>query len=375
MQLVWGKLPEGQVTIEVCARNSSRGGYGGSTVTLNHVGGAGGAAMENLPSDTELRVHVGWEGGRTVLDFKTLAAPQGERLGRFATVSDMHLGVEHWGVFKSMTDNKASIPAGVEERVRSSPSAFRCGQGAIEAANTWGASQILVKGDSANHQSASCFEELDELLDLFPTTPFHLIPGNHDVDTKHKVDVPASFGSQKTPLVRTHDSFDINGLRIIMIDSTVEGMGPGSVTRHKEAVVELASQSPTPVFLATHHHFQERKFPTYWPLGIPKGEASVFLDALGQANPNVIVTSGHTHRNRVRRHGNVVLTQVASTRDWPGVWAGYTVYEGGLVQTVRRITKPGAIHWHEYSKDAVGGLWRFWADGAMDQRSFCHRWI
>lgn len=362
------------MTLEVCASNASRAGYGGSTVTLDHVGGAGGAAIENLPSDTELRLRVSWERGQTILDFKTLVAPSGERLGRFATVSDMHLGVEHWGALKSMTDDKAHIPSGVEDKVRNSPSAFRCAQGAIEAAESWGASRILIKGDSANHQSTPCFKELDELLDLFPTTPFHLIPGNHDVDIKYEVEVPKTFGARKIPLVRTHDSIDIDGLRIILLDSTVEGMGPGSVARHQNAVIELASQTHSPVLLATHHHFQERRFPTYWPLGIPQAESSAFLDGLGQANQNVIVTSGHTHRNRVRRHGNVLLTQVASTRDWPGVWAGYTVYEGGLVQTVRRITKPGAIHWHEYSKDAVGGIWRFWADGPMNERSFSHLW-
>ena len=72
---------------------------------------------------------------------------------------------------------------------------------------------------------------------------------------------------------------------------------------------------------------------------------------MGGANPATLVTTGHTHRHRRRRHGPVVVTEVGSVKDHPGTWAGYLVYEGGIVQTVRRIMDPTALAWTERTRD------------------------
>ena len=90
--------------------------------------------------------------------------------------------------------------------------------------------------------------------------------------------------------------------------------------------------------------------------------------------PDVLVTSGHSHRNRARRAGPLVVTEVGSTKDYPGVWAGYAAYEGGIVQVVRRMTAPDTMEWIEYSRQAVGGAWRWYAPGGLDDRCFSHRW-
>ena len=42
-----------------------------------------------------------------------------------------------------------------------------------------------------------------------------------------------------------------------------------------------------------------------------------------------------------------MVTEVGSVKDHPGTWAGYLVYEGGIVQTVRRIMDPTALAWTE----------------------------
>lgn len=68
------------------------------------------------------------------------------------------------------------------------------------------------------------------------------------------------------------------------------------------------------------------------------------------------------------------MTEVASTKDFPGVWAGYTVYEGGLTQTVRRSLDPDAMRWTEYTRRAVGGVWGLWSVGTLADRCLVLDW-
>ena len=110
------------------------------------------------------------------------------------------------------------------------------------------------------------------------------------------------------------------------------------------------------------------------PVGVPPAEARQFLDALAAANPHTLVSSGHTHRHRRRHHGPVTITEVGSTKDFPGTWAGYDVHEGGIVQTVRRIADPSAIRWTDHTRRAAAGLWSRWAPGRLGDRCFTRTW-
>ena len=78
-----------------------------------------------------------------------------------------------------------------------------------------------------------------------------------------------------------------------------------------------------------------------------------------------MVTSGHTHRHRARRHGPLLVTEVGSPKDYPGTWAGYLVYEGGIVQTVRRVMAPEAIRWTQRTARMFGGAWGRWSPGRL----------
>jgi hypothetical protein len=163
-------------------------------------------------------------------------------------------------------------------------------------------------------------------------------------------------------------------VRIIAADSTVPGIGSGSVDRVSSQIVELATESTKPYLLAIHHHLQPFRVPTIYPVGVPTPGSTDLLDALVAGNPRGLITSGHTHRNRARRHGPLVTTEVGSTRDWPGVWAGYAVHQSGIRQVVRRAAAPVAIAWHEYSRNALFGWWGTWAAGRLRHRCFTHNW-
>ena len=354
IQLTWGDLPPGTVTAWA----------GDLHAAVDHQGGAGSLELWPLAPDTSYRIDVSWVGGRRQLVARTLAPPPGELLCRIATVSDLHLGAHRWGLSKTMVDRSDA----------KDPFPYRCARAAINEAVDWGAELLLVKGDAVHHQDADHFAQLGELFDSVPELPVLLVPGNHEVDGEGAAPIPAKVGDRGIPYVRSSTSVDLTGVRVIMADSTVAGRGVGTVERCRADVIELAALSTGPFLLGMHHQLHRFPFPTHYPFGVPAPESTGFLHELAEANPFGIVTSGHTHRNRTRSHGPLVVSEVASTRDWPGVWGGYAIHEGGIRQVVRRVVADDAIGWHEYSRRALVGIWEKWTVGRLSHRCFSHPW-
>lgn len=354
LQLAWGDLPAGEVSAW----------SGDVRAVVEHGGGPGALDLSHLRPDTDHRIDVVWEGGRCQLVARTVPRPPGELLCRIATVSDLHLGARRWGASKLMVDRS-------DHEV---PHAYRCAKAAVDEASAWGAELLVVKGDAAHHQVAEHFELVGELLDSIPELPVLLIPGNHEVDATTDEPLPAKVGRRGIPYLREAACVDLPGLRVIVGDTTIAGRGLGTLERAAADIVELAALATQPFFCGLHHQLQPYRFPIHYPIGVPAPASVAFLDALAAANPSGLVSSGHTHRNRTRHHGPLAVGEVASTRDWPGVWAGYAVHEGGIRQVIRRAAAPEAISWHEYSRRALFGLWGWWSVGPIDQRCFAHRW-
>jgi len=211
------------------------------------------------------------------------------------------------------------------------------------------------------------------LVDAFPELPMVAIPGNHDVDNGGGR-LPEHLGCRRVSMVHGVDHCDLPGLRVIVANSAIPNSGRGTVGSVAAAILDRAAESDRPILLLMHQQLQATRLPRYWPIGIPAPESTDFLDELDRLSQPVVVSSGHTHRNRIRRHGSVTLTEVASTKDWPGVWAGYDVFEGGLVQTVRRTSERSVLAWQEYSRRAVAGLWAHWSPGRLDDRCLSVVW-
>lgn len=353
VQLTWGRLPAGPVTATV----------GGVQTSIDHRGGPGSMDVHGLDPDSEVSIGLRWDGGETTLVTKTLERSLGEELFRFATISDLHLGARRWGAFNTITD-PSDHPV---------PHPYRCASAAIGEARDWGAELLIIKGDATQHECAADFAELGRLVDQFPDLAMLLIPGNHDVDGRDGT-IPLTVGDRGLAFTRKVDTLDVPGARVIVADTTMPGHGRGSLDRTATALLDRAATSDRPVFLALHHQLQATRLPRHWPVGISAPQSTRFLDKLDRLRQPAMVSSGHTHRNRSRVHGDVLLTEVASTKDWPGVWAGYAVHEGGIRQVVKRIKDPDAIAWTEFSRRAVGGLWAMWSPGLIEQRCVSNRW-
>ena len=61
-------------------------------------------------------------------------------------------------------------------------------------------------------------------------------------------------------------------------------------------------------------------------------------------------------------------------KDYPGVWAGYVVHEGGLRQVVRRVAPHDCLTWTEKTRHVMLGAWQAFAPGTLADRCFVHEW-
>jgi predicted phosphodiesterase len=368
IQVTWGLLPPGPIAARVSVGADpklARSPGEQRELSVDHNGGPGSLVIDGLPAGRSVSISLLWEGGSTELSTSTLRPPPGQQLCRFATISDLHLGSRRWGALKTMVDRSG----------RSVPFPFRCASAAVEEALAWGCELLIIKGDAANHELAEDFDQVGRLADLFPELPMLLIPGNHDVDNGGTT-IPLTVGRRALPYNRSTGHLDLPGVRVVVADTTVPGMGRGSLDRVAEPILDAVGDADDDraAFVALHHQLQESRIPRYWPRGVDHPSSVRFLDRLAGIGKPVTVSSGHTHRNRTRDHRGVLVTEVASTKDWPAVWAGYAIHEGGIRQVVRRIARPDAIEWAEYSRRAVAGLWASWSPGPVDQRCLSRVW-
>ena len=137
----------------------------------------------------------------------------------------------------------------------------------------------------------------------------------------------------------------------------------------------VASDADRPVYVFGHHHVwspdSARLGDTYF--GIDP-DASLGLVQTVAAHPSIRgYFAGHTHRNRVRHISisrDVPWVEVACVKDFPGAWAEYRVYEGGVLQVFHRISTPEALAWTERTRAMFGGMYFGYSFGDLGDRCF-----
>jgi 3',5'-cyclic-AMP phosphodiesterase len=291
--------------------------------------------------------------------FTTLASLGDQRPDRIATISDIHLGEPGFG-FLPRRQRLAGDHALV------------CLRAALAEIVAWQADVLVVKGDIAHEPDRATY---DLFADEIAATGLQVIilPGNHDGGNHRGASMVESLARVGHVLTEELTVVDLEHVRVIAASSLRRGNGLGRIGA-ADAVFAAASCAPSGVLLATHHQCNALPVPTYWPIGIPYHEARRFLGALAEANPRTLMTSGHTHRHRARRHGPLMITEVGSTKDYPGAWAGYLAGPDAIVQVVRRVADPEALRWTESTRSSVANVWGKWSAGHIDDRCFHHRW-
>ncbi|HTT88172.1 MAG TPA: metallophosphoesterase [Acidimicrobiales bacterium] len=334
-------------------------------------GGPGEAVIEGLAPATTYDIVASANGvpafvaGRV----RTLAPPPGRLLYKFATVSDLHIGEKVFGVFYRIHDASERTAKPCED-----PYPVRALQAAIDEAAAWGAELLVVKGDLTNTTSPAEVRDVGRLLAASPI-PVEAILGNHD--NNFGVDARAVLEKHGIAISWQPRAVDVPGLRLVLM-STASGnprLHRGELAPEmSRKIARLAGDSAGPAWVTLHHPYEKYPFRSVYPPGLPFDQGREFLNALVGAKRESFVTFGHRHRNRRYGYGPLVITEVGSTKDYPGVWAGYKVYEGGLVQVVRRTARHDVISWTEATRRAVNGQWRRWSPGRLDARCFTVDW-
>ncbi len=374
IQLVWARLATLNMTVEVGDRSFVVGEAPPSWYRLKWnrkpvgaTAGPGALTIDGLDPDTDYDVWLSGERfpRRLVARARTLSEPPGRLLARFATISDCHIGEYRLGPLGLLHDPRPRP----EDLL---PYPIRCARAAIREAEAWGAEILIVKGDLTRGAAAKEATDVAEVL-ATASIPVYATLGNHDV--KGSVDVGAVLSERGISAGREARAIDIAGVRLVLGHSPVPGLHSGRLeAEHMKDLVALAEAAPGPAILVLHHPPQRWPVNTYYPPAISWRDTSRLVSGLTTSGRAAVLLAGHTHRNRWYRVRGLPVAEVGSTKDYPGQWAGYSVYEGGVRQVVRRTAQPDVIAWTEMTKRAIGGMWGIWSPGSLADRCWTLEW-
>ncbi len=168
---------------------------------------------------------------------------------------------------------------------------------------------------------------------------------------------------------------DLAGLRVILAHTSVLTFGFGRIKSATDEICQLAAEADAPCLVVLHHNLQPLPFFYFWPYGDSADVGRPLHSAAGPGQPAYGRSPPATPTATGFGAGRGSPTaRSARTKDYPGVWASYEVFEGGLVQVNRRIEAPDCAEWLEYSRRCTGGAWGRWTPGRLDDRRFVARW-
>jgi hypothetical protein len=174
---------------------------------------------------------------------------------------------------------------------------------------------------------------------------------------------------------------DLPGVTVALLDTVVPGSDAGTVDHDQlDWLDTLAAEvdRDTPVLVMSHHfpwspdaHTRPDGY-----FGIHPDPSERLVELIARRSAITGSFAGHSHRNRVRRFsatGDVPYVEVACVKDFPGTWAEYRVFEGGILQLHRRVSSPAALAWSEQCRGLYADFgvdYSAFAMGSIDDRCF-----
>ena len=284
---------------------------------------------------------------------------RGELLCRFATVNDVHFGETVCGMIDGSDVGPVfSVPPGAEPYPELMNRAAIAEIGAIDPA------VVVVKGDLTSTGTPEEYAQFRAAYEPAFGERLHVVRGNHDAYHGH------SFADIATQEV------ELPGVRLAILDTARILQVGGSVSEAQlEWLDELGARSAEPVLVFGHHNVWnpgvDRRGRNYF--GIDPDDSEALAAVVARRRNIVGYFCGHTHRNhrqQLAATGDVPWTEVACVKDFPGAWAEYRVFEGGIVHAMRRISTPAALAWTELTRHMFGGAYGPLVFGRLEDRNF-----
>lgn len=312
--------------------------------------------------------------------FRTHPAPAAEQTASFATLNDLHFGEPRFG--GQLTDDHEygeeapGFPV-VHSEDTEVPYWRFMNEDAIAEIEASRVDAVVIKGDIADRGRVDQFEAAAGAFARF-SRPHHAFLGNHDYYGRHageEVDGYALLGQPPAP--RT---LELGGWRLVLLETAEPGEHHGVLCDDRlgwlEDSLEEVREAGQPALLLMHHHPVPPEHADRYPntIGIRPEHSLRLFDLIGR-HPQVRgVLIGHTHRNRIRRYvasGPVPFVEVNCTKDYPGGWAHYRLFEdGSFRQEVRRTASARALEHSSRCRHCFRGFYRDFALGALEVRSF-----
>jgi 3',5'-cyclic AMP phosphodiesterase CpdA len=298
----------------------------------------------------------------------------------FATLNDLHFGEPMVGgvLTDDMESGGEAQPGFPLARAEDTDEPYWrfMNEDAIDEINESGVDCAFVKGDIADRGQPWQFEEAARAFARF-AMPHHAFLGNHDYLAKQSgddVDGYALLGQPSAPR-----SVELAGWQLVLLETSLPGEHHGVFEADRlEWLADTLSgrQSSEPTLVLMHHQPVPPEHRDRYPntIGLEPEHSLSFFDCIGQ-NPQVrAVLIGHTHRNRLRKaasSGATPYVEVQCTKDYPGGWAHYRLFEdGSFRQEVRRTSSERALTHSRRCRDFYNGFYRHFALGPLEARSF-----
>jgi Icc protein len=322
-----------------------------------HVGG--------LEPDTEYPLDVEGASPARFLPatVRTLRRPSGRLVASVGTANDTHLGEVECG----RTGDPATDAIG--PILRSPPGAdpypLTMNRAVVAELGVLDPDAVIVKGDLTAVGSA---EEYAEFLAVYGRLGdrLHHVRGNHDAL------VDPTMAIEDAPY-----AVELDGVTLAVLDTVVPGTDavrlPPDQVRWLD---DLAAERTGPVLVFGHHHCWNVDAPQRPPgpyFGIQPADSEALVAVFARHECLVGYFAGHTHTNRVRRFGTArhrPFAEVGCTKDYPGAWAEYRVYEGGYTQVMHRVEAPDAFDWAERCRFMIQGIYGELVLGPLGDRCF-----
>jgi 3',5'-cyclic AMP phosphodiesterase CpdA len=343
--------------------------------------------IERLTPDAEHRIEIEADGAPPAQPTRyfpgrarTLPAPRGKCVARFATLNDLHFGEPRFGgtplADGEFGDSKAGFPV-AKETDGDVPYWQLMNEDAVADINSLGVDAAFIKGDIADMGRPEQFEFAARTFARFEM-PWHAFLGNHDHYARlvgEEVDGYAILGQPPAPR-----ALELGGWRLLLLDTVEPGEHHGVFPDARldwlaEQLAETRERAQ-PTLLLTHHQPVPPEHRHSYPntIGIVPEHSTRMFDLLGK-NPQVQgVLIGHTHRNRVRRYaasGPIPFIEVHCVKDYPGGFAVYELYDDGTFrQEARRTSSERALAHSTRCRDFFNGGYRDFALGTLAERAW-----
>jgi 3',5'-cyclic-AMP phosphodiesterase len=302
--------------------------------TVDHVGG--------LEPDTDHERHG--------IAFHTLPRPAGPLRCRIGTVNDVHFGEVEAGRL-----DEEHLGGPVRRAAPGEPpypeTMNRAAAAEMAVADV---AAVIVKGDLSTDGTPEEFATFEDCYRRPFGDRLHVVRGNHD-----------AYQGQHD--YAGDEWIELPGVAVALLDTAVPHRPSGHLTPAQIDWLDAgASASTVPVLVMGHHQqwVSGGRHAEYFGIDPDASEA---LTAVMHRRPAIVAyAAGHTHRHRVRLvDGGIPSIEVGCVKDFPGTWAEYRVYDGGILQVVHRMSSPEALAWSEQCRTLYSDFGLDYASYAM----------